>query len=95
MNKYALVMHKSTKALNFISDIYDEVSAYNRGALFGGKSYSELELKEMEEYKGLLSVKSNIESKYPNYINNPISLWKMARGKQSAFRINGRTYFYK
>lgn len=49
------------------------------------------------DYRSLLLLSNGFyyESKYPNYINNPISLWKMARGKQSAFRINGRTYFYK
>ena len=93
VGEYALAIQKDPKILDFISDIYDEVSAYIRGGLFGGTVYSASELVKMKEYKDHLKYKSSISSRYPNYINDPVSLWKLAKGKQSAFRINGITYY--
>jgi len=73
-------------------DKHDEIAAYNRGALFGGPTYTLGTLPEV--YKDLPDGPMNVTN-HPNIkynINNPSALQSMAVNSFSAFRVNKRTY---
>ncbi len=76
-------------------DKNDEVEAYERGALFGGRRYKDYELPDRySKYQdGPVSATNYIYSR--NILNDPIRLQNLAIHSKSAFRINGTTYSYK
>ena len=83
---------------NFLYDKYDEVEAHNRGALFGGISYSINSLPTIYNDITTGPVDATIHPTIIRILNTPIdaqkkALQKIANQSGHAFRINGTTYY--
>ena len=80
---------------NLLYDTSDEVSAYNRGGVFGQKTYQSHNLPE--EYKDVSTapVDATTHPTIRHNVNNESILRTIARGTGHAFRINGKTYYNK
>ena len=70
-------------------DKTDEMAAYLRGSLFGGRRVSSLP----RLYKDLQSGPMDATQLPPIILENPIELQKLANRTKSAFRVNGITYY--
>lgn len=86
---------------NFLYDKTDEVAAYNRGGLFGGKTYNANSLPAL--YNGVSSgpVDATTHPVTSGIMNHPTltkeqkaaALQRVANGTGHAFRIDGTTYY--
>ena len=77
---------------NLFYDKYDEIEAYNRGAIFGESKYN---LKSLpSEYSNIATGPNDFRSLGTRSTNQQF-LQNMANTTGHAFRINGKTYFKK
>ena len=78
-------------------DKSDEVAAYDRGALFGGPTYTTSTLPNIPTYQSLPNGPIGANN-HPNIMHmggSPTALQKAANATNSAFRFNGKTYYKK
>lgn len=78
---------------NLLYDKYDEVEAYNRGALFGGTTYT---VNNLPSLYNNLSTDPVDAVKHPNIgsnLSSPKVLQNIANYTGHAFRINKATYY--
>ena len=83
----------SGKYSNLFYDKNDEIEAYNRGALFGERSYS---LKSLpSEYANIATGPNDFRNLRVNTTNPQQYLQNLANTTMHAFRIDGKTYYKK
>lgn len=85
------------KCINVFYDITDEYEAYEYGRMFGSEEITKLDINLFDEYKPL-SRKAKSWRKEPQFLLNCNShdiLAHFANRYFIAFRINGKTYYYK
>jgi len=103
IGEYSVGPEVSGAHRNFLYDKHDEVAGYNRGALFGGTTYSINSLSK--QYDGVATgpVDATTHPVTSGIMNHPnltaeqksAALQRVANTTQHAFRVNGTTYFLR
>lgn len=101
IGEYSIGPEVSGANRNFLYDKHDEVAGYDRGALFGGTTYSINSLPK--QYDGVATgpIDAATHPTVSGILNHPTltqqqkgaALQRLANGTGHAFRVNGTTYY--